>query len=1010
MKQESIGRCGRLHHPRLKPLTISCMLAMGLGGAGQALAQDQEQDLEEIVVTGSRIERSGMNTPNPVTSVSAEELSNMSPGNIIQALNQLPQFYANTSTEDAGNFFATPGSGNLNLRGLGTNRTLTLLDGRRVASSTRFGGTDINLFPEALIRNVESVTGGASAAYGTDAVTGVTNFILDTDYTGFTAHTQFGTTSEGDGDNNESSITFGMDVGERGHVLFSADMYEQDGIFTYEGRDWYQGWGAYPTGGTPANITRPYVVSTGATFNGLITAPGTSLHRQEFNDAGTAISPFVTCPEANIGIGGAQSAPPGSGCSGDLFGADRPTVSPDYERSSIFLYADYDLMDNLNVYFQGIHGESDRWATNGAGQFQFVFSPMIIYSGNAFLPPEVQQIMDDEGISQFTLNRMGHSSDLAKGGAATQQEIRMNSGTVGFDYDIETTGFFNGWKVESYYQKGKSDADAYQHGGIRIDRIHMAHDAVIDPATGQIACNVTVVSGLYPDCVPLNPFGRGNMSDAAIDWVTGFDAGEHITVPNLYFTQSGYSKGYSDDYISEAAKVVRSDIEQDVFEINLNGQVWGGWGAGPVMGAFGYSWREESMYQLVRSPALPDGNLDTGRPVPANNPALGIRGQSGGDVNNSVAIQYSKVPNIEGSMDVSEYYGELLVPLISGDALDQVNLSLAGRRADYSGSGGIWAWKYGVDAQINDELRLRVTRSHDVRAGTLSERFDQTGGAGSVTDPFNGNASYNIFITSGGNPNVRPEEADTITAGVVYQPAWLDGLSVSLDWYDVSLEDAIASLNAQQVMDQCFAGDTANCSRIVRNPDGTPNVISANVQNVAKANVSGYDLEIAYNTEVDFFDWGGAESMGFRVFSSYLKENSSQGFQSPVIDRAGTTQGFELPELKITGSVNYRNGPLSGFFQVRWIDEGIRNTLDTEGVQIDDNTIDGATYADLNLRYEWELSQGYIELFGNINNLFDEDPPVTPSFGLFGGSSNQTNSGLFDLLGRRYTLGLRYTF
>jgi len=368
------------------------------------------------------------------------------------------------------------------------------------------------------------------------------------------------------------------------------------------------------------------------------------------------------------------------------------------------------------------------------------------------------------------------------------------------------------------------------------------------------------------------------------------------------------------------------------------------------------------------------------------------------------------VPNIEGGMDVSEYYGELLVPLLANDTIEQVNGSLAARRADYSGSGGIWAWKWGIDAQVTEELRLRVTRSHDVRAGTLSERYDQTGGASSVDDPFLGNQSFNIFQTSGGDPNIRPEEADTITAGFVYQPNWLTGLSVSLDWYDVSLEDAISSLTVQQVLDQCFAGDEGLCSRIVRNPDGTINIISANVLNVAKSNVSGYDLEVAYNTEVDFFDWGGAESLGFRVFSSYLKENSSQGFQAPVIDRAGQTQGFELPELKITGSMNYRNGPFSGFFQLRWIDEGVRNVLDTEGVEIDNNTIDSALYADMNMRYEFELDQGMIEVFGNVSNVFDEDPPVTPSFGLFGGSSNQTNSGLFDLIGRRYTVGVRYTF
>ncbi len=251
-------------------------------------------------------------------------------------------------------------------------------------SSTRFGGTDVNLFPEALIRNVESITGGASAAYGTDAITGVTNFILDTDYEGFTAHAQLGTTAEGDGDNNEASFTFGTDIGEKGHVIVSYETYEQDGIHYFGSRDWYQGWGTVNTPGGPAEVWAPWVVSTQVTHNGVISARGTSLHGQEFNDAGTEISPFVTCPGAGRGPAARHSAPPGSGCSGDLFQADKNTLSPDFERDSVFLYADYDVTDNLNVFFQGIHGNSNRYSHGLKGQFQFVFSPMIIYSGNAF--------------------------------------------------------------------------------------------------------------------------------------------------------------------------------------------------------------------------------------------------------------------------------------------------------------------------------------------------------------------------------------------------------------------------------------------------------------------------------------------------------------------------------------------------------------------------------------------------------------------------------------------------
>ena len=987
---------GRL---RLTPLAYACALAMGLGSVA-AKAQEPAAGLEEVTVTGSRIERSGMNTPTPVTVVSTEELSNMAPGNMIEALSQLPLFYGNTSSADPGNYFASPGSGNLNLRGIGTNRTLVLLNGRRVVSSTRFGGTDINVFPEEMISTIESVTGGASAAYGTDAVTGVTNFILDTEFEGVRGHAQGGTTSRGDGENWEAGFAIGAPVGEKFHVLFSTDRFNQDAISSYEGRDWYKSWGLAGNAGAGAtNLVRPYVVSTTATFDGLISAPGTPLHRLNFNSDGTAATPFINNPAYS---GTSQSIAGGTG-SGDFIGADRANLQPDYERSSSFLYVNYDINDNVSMFVQGIYGTSLTTTNGNAGQFQGPFSPMIIYSGNAFLPPSIQQIMDDNNIAQFTLNRMGHSSDLGQANPVNVTDIGMSSQTIGFEGEFDS-----GWSFDTYYQMGQTKTKADQRGGIRLDRIHLAHDAVVDPATGAIVCNVTLVSGLYPDCVPLNPFGRGNMSQEAIDWVTGFDVGQEIDTP-LYYTQSGYDLGLRDHYISEEGKIVRSTIEQEVFEFSMNGDIFENFRPGAISVAAGIGWREESMNQIVRSPALPDGNLDTGRPVPANDPLLGIRGQSAGDVNNSVAIQYSKVPNIRGSMDVSEVFGEMLMPLVIDNKL---NLSVAARYADYSGSGGVWAYKVGLDSQVTDTLRLRATQSHDVRAGTLSERFDQTGGASSVMDPFNGNASVNIFQTSGGDPNIRPEEADTITAGFIYQPGWADGLSLSIDWYEVSLVDAISSLTPQQVLDQCFAGDQDLCARVHRLVPGdtssTINVIQANVLNVAKATVSGVDLEIGYRKTVDWF--GGGEVVGFRILASHLDENSTQGFMSPVIDRAGQLNFFEYPRDKITANVSYSNGPFSAFLQMRTVDDGFRDVTQTEGVQIDDNTIDGVTYFDLNLRYEMPVGNGSWEFYGSVLNLTDEDPPVVPNFGFFGATANQTNAGLHDLLGRRYTFGARFSF
>jgi outer membrane receptor protein involved in Fe transport len=981
------------------------MMALGLGHATASAQQTGGAGgLEEIMVTGSRIERSGMNAPTPVTVVTTEELSYMAPGNLIEALSQLPLFYGNTSSQSPGNFFVTPGSGNLNLRGIGTNRTLVLLNGRRVVSSTRFGGTDINLFPEEMIKTIESVTGGASAQYGTDAVTGVTNFILDTEFEGVRGHAQGGVTSRGDAENWEASFAFGTPIGEKAHLLFSTDSYQADGVFTYEGRDWYKSWGIVSNAGSgPASLVRPYVVSTTATFDGLISAPGTPLNGLNFNSEGTGATPFIRNPDY---VGTSQSIAGGTG-SGDFIGADRPTVTPDFERDSSFVYLDYDINDSFTLFVQGIYGNSTTTSTGNSGQFQGPFSPMVIYSGNAFLPPSIQQIMDDNGIANFTLNRLGHSSDLAAG-ASNVTDLTLSQGTFGFEAELSGGGIFDGWRMDGYYQTGKSRQKSSQIGGIRLDRIHLAHDAVIDPSTGATVCNVTLVSGLYPDCAPLNPFGRGNMSQAAIDWVTGTDPGQRIDTP-LYFTQTGYGLGLSDSYVSGEAKIVYAEIEEEVIDFSMNGEIFEDRRAGAISVAFGAGWREDTMYQVVRSSVEPDGNMDTGRYVAANDPALGIRGQAGGDVNNTVAIQYSKVPNIKGKMDVTEYFGEVFVPLLANNKLD---MSLAARHADYFGSGGVWAHKFGLASQITESFRLRATRSHDVRAGTLADRYDQTGGAASVTDPFNSGVQWNIFQAGGGDPNIRPEEADTNTLGFVYQPGWAEGLSVSTDWYEVSLVDAISSLTSQQVVDQCFAGDQDLCSRIHRlDPsDSTSaiNLVQATVRNVAKATVSGVDFEIGYNRSVDWF--GGGETVGVRLIASHLTENSTQGFQSPVIDRAGQLFLFEFPKDKIVANVNYNRGAFGAFLQARRVDSGLRDVLQVEGVNIDDNTIDAVTYLDLNLRYDMEVGDSTWQFYGSVNNLTDEDPPVVPNFGFFGATATQTNAGLHDLLGRRYTFGARISF
>src|SRR5690606_16766994 len=198
----------------------------------------------------------------------------------------------------------------------------------------------------------------------------------------------------------------------------------------------------------------------------------------------------------------------------------------------------------------------------------------------------------------------------------------------------------------------------------------------------------------------------------------------------------------------------------------------------------------------------------------------GIRGMPIAWQGTDDRLQFVDLDNFEGSFDVREVFGETLVPLVSGrPAVQQLNASIAARWADYSGSGDIWAYKLGLDWQVNDVLRLRGTASRDVRAARLEERFDRQGQGTSLQDPAFDNQTFTTFQLRGGNPSVQPEEADTFTIGAIYQPARVEGLSLSVDWYDIEVDGAIDFLGVQEIVDQCWAtGADEFCGRITRDP------------------------------------------------------------------------------------------------------------------------------------------------------------------------------------------------
>jgi iron complex outermembrane recepter protein len=886
-----------------------------------------------------------------------------------------------------------------------------------------------------MLKSVETVTGGASAAYGTDAVAGVVNYILDTGFEGFQARAQTGQTDRGDGDNSEFSVSFGSRLGERTHVLLSAEHSQQDSVETFEGRDWYQGWGMLQVG-TGASASDPRLVpardlvSTAASYDGVVlnwnnaagqpvNVPGFGL--SIFNSDGT-LTPFMSGSQVSAGNRAQTRAGGGSGTDNN---ADRPNLLAGSKRTNAFAYVDHDVSDNLNFYAQGMFSQQDLVAPNLGG----VFCPasvgcqgnqgITIFANNAFLPAELRTQMANNGIASFTLGRIGNSADLA-GESYVRQETRTRSATIGFKATVASDGFFSDWNIDGYYQKGKTDVDAAQEGGIRVDRIWLALDAVVDPATGNIVCNASLVpNSAYRDCKPLNLFGRGRASREAIDWVTDFD-------PGVAVTTTPYLPGYPPEtysYVGDEFKHRLIVIEQDVAELSASGKVADGW-AGPIAAAVGAHYREESLDQKVQaSQGNPSADPLNFNVVPANNPALNIRGVPPGARNNSVEFQFSKVPFARGEYAIKEAFGEALVPLFRGASwMKQLNFNGAARWASYGGSGTIWTYKGGLDATFTDSFRLRGTYSRDVRAANLGERFDRTGGAISIRDPRKPATAPNVPVTliQGGNPEVEPEEADTYTAGFVYRPQWLPGFDLSVDWLSVNLTGSIEQFTAQDIANACYIqNDSDQCANIALDAAGEFSIVNQTYQNVSKAKISGIDAEVGYSRPVEIF--GGGERLGVRFFASYLTENSTTSSNGVKTDRAGQvgnqvgaqTTLYALPELKMTASLSYSRGPLRGFVQLRYIGDGVYDPLNGIGTNnwvVADNSIGSISYVDARLSWDMSVGDSSIELYGNISNLFDRDPPIIPSYAAGTAAPTQYNGALYDVLGRRFAVGVNMRF
>jgi len=921
-------------------------------------------DSEAIVVTGSRVTRNGYQAPTPVTVVGEEQLQEQAVTRLVDITRTLPQFRVQGGARSGSNSSANGGQGALNLRGLGANRNLILLDRRRVVPSTGNGIVDVNILPTALIQRIDVVTGGASAAWGSDAISGVVNFVLNTRMEGLKAEASGGISSHGDNEEGNFLLAGGTKLGDRAHIIASAEYFTGGGQRLVD-RDWLarkpgiiNNPGATATNGEPRRlVVSEGIVASHMTHGGLVNscrAPnGTTviancvLRGTAFGSGGT---PYSFGYGTFVNPGGNMIAPAGSDYLTDYVSIyDGINVTNPSERLSLFTHAEYDLTSNITGFVEGIYTKSKIGPSFTVPPYRFgttAANRISVRSDNAYLPQSVRDTMLANGIGYLDIGRI---NDDWFGNSEVENTNTTYRAVGGFKGNLGGS-----WKFDSYYQYGRNTYFGTVDGNLIVSRggvaadgnFNLAVDAVVAPAgnaagipAGTIVCRSTLTNPSN-GCQPINIFGVGAASQAAIDYVT-----------DTQFTRQRY--------------------EQHVVEGSISGEPFSTW-AGPVSFAAGASYRAEKI-KAVSDPLSLDRAFHIGNPQP-----------------------YS------GNYNVKEGFAEIVVPLAKDLTLAKVlDVTFAGRVTDYSTSGNVFTWKAGATYEPFEDLRFRVTRSRDIRAPSLQELYTgQVQARVNISD--NGVANNGVLQFTGGNPDLDPEVADTLSGGVVYRPGWFRGFSASIDYYKIHIKDAIGAISSQEIVNRCNGGDATLCSQITRVGGVVTEVRSTNL-NLASLKTSGIDVETSYTTALP---WGG--NLGARLLANYVDTYKTSDGRT-VLELAGSIgPGSPQPALPHwTGllSYNYAKGPFRAAVVHRYIGKAVIDNQFRAPGEIDDNRVARRIYTNLNLSHELPGVGKGSEVYVNVDNVFGVKPPKG-----FGWGYGLEASPTYDVIGRMFKGGIRLRF
>jgi outer membrane receptor protein involved in Fe transport len=968
-----------------------------------------EDAAQDIVVTGSRIARKDFSGESPIVTVSRDFLQNSGTATVDQALTTLPQFTGSSNSQTNGGagtgVSRAGGRATANLRGLGGARTLVLLDGRRLQPSDPLGAVDLNTISPALIETVEVITGGASAVYGSDAVAGVVNFRLTPRFEGLRLDADTGVSSQGDAASYSIAATAGTSFGgNRGRVIASLSYFDR-GDASRNTRSFFDDRLGACCG------TNGAIIPDGTNLVG--TAALANLFRGQY---GTAVpSPGVLLSINRDGSvfglsGGGPNLRSGredgyivssTGSVSQLSGNDSQLQTP-LKRFTAFGRAEYDIVDGITAYGQVNYAKYSSDTLSETGVLQVITFPITVRADNPFVTPDLRGLLNSRRLPNAPFNY--YFTGTRAGRLSFEQDYEVAQYLAGFKGKLPVSD----WSYDIYGSHGTTRQDERTRGYISRSRFNALVNGV--DAAGVADGGQSICAGGYPI------FGFEPISAACSDY---------LLRPTLN----------------------RARYEQNVLEATLQGHLIK-LPAGDVRFAAGATYRDNS-YNYV---------ADEGFRQPTTTAPNGVVTVLPPDILGTAGIESTR-----GKVSVAEYYGELLIPVLRDlPMIRSLSVDLAFRLSDYSSVGSVKTYKAGLDWQITPWLGARGGYSRAIRAPSVGELFgEQRGVASSIGSVASGGGdpcdvrsayrragapnrdnvralciglgipasivdtyNYNGNLIAGiqtGSAGLREETADSYTVGLVVRPRGatplLSNLSLSIDYYNIKLDQAIGYVTAAVSFQRCFNADGSSntaydplnpgCRNILRTSGGGLTAAIEPLQNLSGYRTSGVDFQLDWRVDLD--DVGLGSGTGALVLNSVVGYLDSYRIQtiSPgaFVDYAGTIGNGQIdpfaishPRWKSTSTLTYARDRSSIGLRWRYIDR--QTNSNNVGTQLQAPGVASRSYYDVLFKF---AAGPAFELHGGVINLMNTKPPVWIGNGA-------VDSSTYDIIGTRFFIGATAKF